>query len=185
MQVILASKSPRRKQILSEIIKDFTIIPSNAEEIVDLTLPPEEIVKNLAATKAQDVFKTNLDCVVIGSDTIVYFNGKVLGKPKDEQDAYNTLSLLSGNVHKVYTGVCVCTKLQTTCFYCCSTVEFNILSDKFIRDYIATGSPMDKAGSYGFQDNPALVKCYSGSFTNIIGLPKDELKKTLVSMRII
>lgn len=185
MQVILASKSPRRKQILSQIIKEFTIIPSMAEEIVDLTLPPEEIVKNLAEAKAKDVFKTNCDCAVIGSDTIVYFNGRVLGKPKDEQDAYNTLSALSGNVHKVYTGVCVCTNQKTTCFYCCSTVEFNRLSDKFIRDYIATGSPMDKAGSYGFQDNPALVKSYSGSFTNIIGLPKDELKETLVSMRII
>jgi len=185
MQIILASQSPRRKNILSEITKNFIIIPSNAEENVDLSLPPEIIVQTLAKAKAEQVFKEHDDCAVIGSDTIVYFNGKVLGKPKDEEDAFNTLSLLSANEHSVYTGVCVCAGKEIRTFSCRTRVVFNSLSERLIREYIATGSPMDKAGSYGFQDNPALVKEYFGSYTNIIGLPKEELEETLVSMRLI
>lgn len=185
MQLILASNSPRRRQILSEITENFQILPAQGEETTDYSMPPEMIVETLARAKAEEVFRANPNCAVLGADTIVYFRGNVLGKPKSEEDAFTTLGALSGNSHDVFTGVCIVTPYDKQCFYCRTRVTFNTLSDSFIRDYVKTGSPMDKAGSYGIQDHPALVRSYSGSFTNIVGLPKDEVRDKLVSMGII
>lgn len=177
-KIILASASARRREILKDIIGDFEVIPSSFEEKADYSLPPEEIVKSLASGKAEDVFLSHGDCVVIGADTIVFFNGKILGKPVNEADAKATLKSLSGKTHSVFTGVCILTKGKKTCFCVESEVEFNVLSDGFINEYVAGGSPMDKAGSYGIQDK-GVVKSYSGSYTNVVGLPEERLKEEL------
>ena len=109
MKIILASASPRRKELLKEIVGSFEIIPASGEEKVDKTLPPEQIVCALAENKCKEVFEKHPDCAVIGCDTIVYYKGKVLGKPKSRAEAEQTLKELSGNTHSVYTGVCICT----------------------------------------------------------------------------
>ncbi|MGN1061372.1 MAG: Maf family protein [Candidatus Coproplasma sp.] len=176
--VILASASPRRKELLSKIIPQFEIIPATGQERADKSLPPEDYVAALAGQKCDEVFSSHTDCLVIGCDTIVVFNGKILGKPKDERDAIDTLKALSGKTHRVMTGVCVRTKEKRLLKVDVTEVTFNDLSDEFIESYVSGGSPMDKAGSYGIQDG-GVVKSYSGSYSNVVGLPV-ELVKTMV-----
>ncbi|MGN0806148.1 MAG: Maf family protein [Candidatus Coproplasma sp.] len=176
--VILASASPRRKELLARIIPQFEIIPAIGQERADKSLPPEEYVAALAGQKCDEVFLSHGDCLVIGCDTVVVFNGGILGKPKDEEDAVNTLKALSGQTHKVMTGVCVRTRQKRLLKVDVTEVTFNDLSDEFIKEYVSGGSPMDKAGSYGIQDG-GVVKSYSGSYTNVVGLPV-ELVKTMV-----
>ena len=178
MKVILASASPRRKELLKEIVENFEIIPAVGEERADLTLPPEQIVCALAEHKCSEVFEKYSDCLVLGCDTIVYFKGKVLGKPKSKAEAEQTLKELSGNVHSVYTGVCVRTAERTLTGYERTEVTFNELSDEFIKNYVDGGSPMDKAGCYGIQDE-GVVKSYDGSYTNVVGLPVELVEKML------
>lgn len=177
-KIILASASARRREILKDIVENFEVIPSSFEENADSALSPEETVKSLASGKAEDVFLSHGDCVVIGADTIVFFNGRILGKPKDEEDAVATLKSLSGKKHSVFTGVCILKKGLKSCFSVKSEVEFNVLSDEFINNYVASGSPMDKAGSYGIQDD-GVIKGFSGSYTNVVGLPKEKLEEEL------
>lgn len=184
MRYILASASPRRKELLAELIQDFEIIPSKADESVQGYTSPKNLVLYLASIKAEEVVKRseNAGKVVIGADTVVAFDGKVLGKPKDEEDAFRMLKMLSGKTHAVYTGVSfqvhkgrkyyAQTKAQKTLVY------FNELSDEWIREYIASGSPMDKAGAYGIQDG-GLVKKIRGSYTNVVGFPLELVKKML------
>ncbi len=178
MKIILASASPRRKELLKRIVKDFEIIPASGEEHVDKSQPPENIVCTLAAQKSREVFANHPDAVVIGCDTIVYFNGKVLGKPKTCAEAERTLKELSGKTHSVYTGVCICSPSKCLTRYERSEVKFNELSDGFIKEYVTGGSPMDKAGCYGIQDE-GVVKSYSGSYTNVMGLPVALVEKML------
>lgn len=178
MKIILASASPRRKELLKEIVKDFEIIPAVGEERADLTLPPEQIVCALAKHKCGEVFEKYPDCVVIGCDTIVYYGGKVLGKPKTRAEAVQTLNELSGKVHSVYTGVCVRSAGKTLIDYERTEVTFNELSDEFIKNYVDGGSPMDKAGCYGIQDE-GVVKSFNGSYTNVVGLPVELTEKML------
>lgn len=178
MQIILASASPRRRQILGEILSDFLVIPAQGEERADLTLPPAQIVCALAKAKAAEIALEHADALVIGSDTIVYFDGKVLGKPKSEEDAFHTLKSLSGREHSVFTGLCLIKGEKEIAEAVESRVLFHELSDEFISSYVKSGSPMDKAGSYGIQDG-GLVKSYFGSYTNIIGLPKEKLQELL------
>lgn len=178
MKIILASASPRRKELLKEIVGTFEIIPASGEEKADLTLPPEQIVCALAESKCKEVFENYPDCAVIGCDTIVYYKGKVLGKPKSREEAERTLKELSGNAHSVYTGVCICTPLKKLTRYDKTEVVFNELSEKFIKEYVDGGSPMDKAGCYGIQDG-GVVKDYSGSYTNVVGLPVELVGKML------
>ena len=185
MRIILASASPRRKELLKEIVGGFEVIPSRGEERADLSLPPEEIVRRLAKQKAESVFAGNADALVIGADTIVYFRGKVLGKPKDAEDAKNTLRALSGKTHSVYTGWCICVGAREYTGFCRSDVTFRKLSEEFIDEYVKSGSPLDKAGSYGIQDNARLTEKYEGSLTNIIGLPVEELKAQLRGIGVI
>lgn len=178
MRYILASNSPRRRELLLEILSEFSVIPSDCEEKIQENLSPCELVKSLAKQKCDAVFNKHSDCVVIGCDTLVVFNGEILGKPKDETGAYNTLKKLSGKVHSVMTGVCVRARDKILLDYDESFVEFNDLSDEFIINYIKSGSPMDKAGSYGIQDG-GVVKAYNGSYNNVVGLPTELLKKML------
>jgi septum formation protein len=178
MRFVLASKSPRRRELLSQILSEFEIIAALGEEKVNLSLFPENIACGLAEQKCDEVFAKNADAVVIGCDTIVVYEGEILGKPKDRQEAVNTLKKLSGKTHQVITGVCIRYRDKKLVNYDSTEVTFNILSDEFIKKYVDGGSPMDKAGSYGIQDE-GIVKNYYGSYTNVVGMPVTLVKKML------
>lgn len=185
MQLILASASPRRKEILSRILPQFDVIPARGEERAKEGLSPEQLVITLARQKAEEVFSGHPNAAVLGADTIVWFDGHVLGKPKDAQDAKNTLRLLSGKMHEVYTGYCLCMKEGERVGAVRTGVRFHELTQAFIDEYVASGSPMDKAGSYGIQDDARLVAGYEGSYTNIVGLPEEETRELLKAVGII
>ena len=177
MKIILASASPRRRQLLSENGIEFEVIPSKKQEPVLAGLSPNEYTENLAQFKAQDVFNT-FGGVVLGADTIVVHEGRILGKPKDREDAIKTLRSLSGKRHEVITGFCVIYGTNPTKYVVKSVksgVWFNALSDEIITSYVDSGLPMDKAGRYGVQDGYPLVERVEGSLTNVIGLPVDEV----------
>lgn len=178
MKIILASASPRRRELLSQIVKDFQIIPAVGEEVADNYLSPERVACKLAENKCAEVFGKNSDGLVIACDTIVVYKGAILGKPKSAEDAVSTLQMLSGQTHSVITGVCVRCKNKKITDYDRTEVRFNALSEEFIKSYVAGGSPMDKAGSYGIQDG-GIVQSYSGSYTNVVGLPVELVKKIL------
>jgi septum formation protein len=188
MQFVLASASPRRKELLAELITTFEICPSNADENVASYSSPEDLVLQLAALKAQEVAlrPEHEGKIVIGSDTVVAFDGEVLGKPKDEADAFRMLKMLSGKKHAVYTGVCFARK-QGEDFYQETRAEktdvyFVELSDDWIHAYIAGGSPMDKAGAYGIQDG-GLVKKIEGSYTNVVGFPIELVQEMIKEIK--
>lgn len=179
-EIILASSSPRRKELLSYIVDEFTIIPSNLEEIAYGT-PSEQTLK-LAKDKAADIAKSYPDAVVIGADTLVAIGDRVLGKPKDEEDAAGMLKLLSGKTHEVYTGVAiVCDgNVLTECVV--TEVTFDVMSDEEIDSYIETGEPMDKAGAYGIQGlSGKFIRGISGDYFNVMGLPQNTVYKMLKS----
>ena len=181
----MASASPRRRELLAELIKKFDISPAKGEEKAEEGLPPQELVKVLARQKAEEVasYKEAEGKAVLGSDTVVALGNRVLGKPKDEAEAFQMLSDLSGKTHCVYTGVCMLLPKNDGGRYALTEVEstevvFEVLSNEKILDYIATGSPMDKAGAYGIQDG-GLVKEIKGSFSNVVGLPLELCKEML------
>ncbi len=183
-EYILASGSPRRKELLKEILPEFEILPSNADESVCGTPSPKKLVKILSARKAKEVsLRTeNEGKIVVGSDTVVAFGKKILGKPVDEKDAVRMLKSLSGRKHYVWTGVCFAytekgkTRLKT--FAVKTAVYFQELGEEWIKNYVAGGSPMDKAGAYGIQDG-GLVKKIEGSYSNVVGLPVERCQKAL------
>ena len=183
MQYVLASASPRRKQLLAELVQEFEIIPSQADESAG-DLSPRALVCELAKRKAKEVaLRTeNEGKIVIGSDTVVAFSGKVLGKPTDEQDAVRMLKMLSGNAHAVYTGVCLAYcldgELRVMTAADKTLVHFETLDEEWIWEYVRGGSPMDKAGAYGIQDG-GLVKKIEGSYTNVVGFPVELVKEML------
>lgn len=175
MELILASASPRRKEILSRIYPDFLIVPSMADESAE-GLSPRRAAETLAVRKAESVFEKFRGAAVLGADTVVAFGERILGKPKDAEDAIRTLTMLSGKTHEVFTGWCLLSPRGRASGSVRSVVEFNELSDEFIRSYVAGGKPMDKAGSYGIQDDDRIVRRYEGSYTNIVGLPEEEIR---------
>lgn len=181
-KLILASASPRRKDLLTEYGFNFEIKVCNAEEILKDGLSPELQAVELALCKAQTVFCSLLDnenSVVLGADTIVVFNGKILGKPKNEQDAFDTLQALSGKAHEVITGYAIVSKGKVIKDFVRSSVTFNVLSKELIEEYIKSKLPFGKAGSYGIQDGyPLVLKC-EGSRNNVIGLPVEIIKEKL------
>ena len=180
-QIILASGSPRRKELLSYIVNEFTIIPSNLEEIAYGT--PRQQTLQLAKDKAMDIAKSHPDAVVIGADTLVAIGDKVLGKPKDKQDAASMLSSLSGKTHEVYTGVAVICggNVLTECVV--TEVTFDVMTDEEVSSYIETGEPMDKAGAYGIQGlSGKFISGISGDYFNVMGLPQNTLYKMLKSI---
>lgn len=180
MAIILASASPRRRELLKFITEAFTVKVSDAEEVTDPELSAEETVKSLAVIKGEAVAKDFPDDTVISADTIVVLDGKILGKPKNKEDAFSMLSSLSGRAHEVYTGVCVlhgCIKLV---FAERTEVTFYSLTSEEIRAYIATGEPSDKAGAYGIQGKGCtLVKAINGDYNNVVGLPVARLNRLL------
>ncbi|MDE6505020.1 MAG: Maf family protein [Clostridia bacterium] len=170
MQYVLASTSPRRKELLKQLISDFEIISPDVDESYAHILGCEQLVCDLAERKCAAVFAKNPQKTVIAADTVVVYGGRVLGKPKSENDAVQTLKTLSGREHSVITGVCVQSPYNKVVGFNKTTVKFNILSDEFIKNYVKGGSPMDKAGSYGIQDK-GVVCGYAGSYSNVVGLP--------------
>lgn len=178
--MILASNSPRRKDLLREFGFEFTIEKSDFEES-NCSLSPRETVINNAFGKAKDVFDKQADKsqVILGADTVVSLDGNILGKPKTEKEAEEMLKSLSNRVHQVWTGYCIIKGDLVIKDAVQTNVEFNNLSDSLIKEYISTGKPMDKAGAYGIQDGFDLVKSFDGSFNNVVGLPIEIFEKTL------
>lgn len=201
-RIILASASPRRKELLEQAGIEFEICPAKGEEIITKTVP-SEVVCELSDQKAMEVAQlitqydeahrditTPADIMVIGADTVVAYENQILGKPKDEADAERMLSMLSGNTHSVYTGVTVVFidkdgRAGKKTFYEKTDVVMHRMSQKQIRDYIATGEPMDKAGSYGIQGKCAIyVKEIHGDYNNVVGLPVARLYQELFAIGI-
>ena len=173
--LILASQSPRRKELLTMAGQNFICIPSHVEEHVPEGTPAERIPVLLSAQKAADVFSAHPEDLVLGADTVVEVDGQVLGKPKDAEDAARMLRLLSGRVNTVYTGVTLMDKKGTESFCSGTRVTFYDLTEKEIEDYVATGEPMDKAGAYAIQGHGSLlVRHIEGDYFTIVGLPLAE-----------
>lgn len=182
MNIILASKSPRRKEILENTKVRFSIKESQINEVIKSKESPKETVKRLAYEKALDVAKKHTDSLVIGADTIVVIDNKILGKPKDEKDAFNMIKLLSGKTHYVITGFALVNLSLNKEIVDCevSEVTFKELSDECIKDYIKTKESLDKAGAYGIQGyGGLLVKNIQGDYFNIVGLPISKISDCL------
>ena len=173
-QMILASASPRRRELLQGLGVPFEVMSSDIEEKINTELSAPEIAKELAYQKAKDVSnKLDGDYIVIGADTIVEYN-RILGKPKDADEAYQMLKLLSGKIHRVITGFAVidCRTKKEIVDFEVTNVYFNHLSDEEINRYIETKEPMDKAGAYGIQGKASLVVSkIEGDYFNVVGLP--------------
>ena len=180
MKIILASASPRRQELLKYITPDFEVVPADVDETLPDDIPADESAEFLAVRKALHVAAANPDSMVIGSDTVVIADGEILGKPTDEADAERMLKKLSGKVHKVVTGVCLACGKKTFSFSQATDVKFYALTDDEIRDYIATGDPMDKAGAYGIQsEGCVLIEKIDGDFFAVMGLPVARLKRVM------
>ena len=171
-KIILASSSPRRRELLSKAEVKFDICIKSVDETVPEGMSPAEGAEHTAAVKAMAVAFMNTEAVVIGADTIVVLGDEILGKPKDKADAADMLKKLSGKEHEVITGVCLAYKGKYETFHCSSKVKFYELTDDEIRHYVASGEPMDKAGAYGIQGKGMmLVESINGDYCNIVGLP--------------
>ena len=171
---ILASGSPRRKQLLNQIGLEFMVIPSDVDEDFTLDLPPEAFTEHWAREKAKSVAKIHPDSLIVGADTIVVLDGNILGKPKDKKDSFNMLQSLSGKTHEVITGVSFISLEQELdhTFNERTFVSFNTLSDRDIKSYIDIYNPLDKAGSYGIQDWFSVhIHRVEGCYYNVMGLP--------------
>ncbi len=185
--LILASKSPRRKQLLETVTKEFIVDISDIEEVVLSELTPEETVSSISLKKGQDVFLRHKNDVVISADTIVLLGDEILGKPKNENDAIRILNKLSNKVHKVLTAYHILFEDKIISNIITSEVKFNKLDKSLIEAYVKSGSPMDKAGAYGVQDNNKfpIIKYIKGSYTNIVGFPIEEIKSDLITNHLI
>ena len=177
--LILASGSPRRRELMSQVVLDFTVVTSDADENIK-EMEPEDYVRELSSVKAQSVLEQYADnedsVIVIGADTIVYHKGEILTKPKNEEDAFRILKSLEGQIHQVYTGVTICSAHKNVSFYEKTDVWVYDMTDEEIRDYISTGEPMDKAGAYGIQGKfAAYIKGIEGDYNNVVGLPVARL----------
>jgi len=182
MGIILASASPRRKEILQMLgVKDMQIIPAVGEEASIPGAKPEALVCALALAKGREVAeKAAEEDVVIAADTIVWYDGRVFGKPHSREEAAAMLSALSGNTHQVYTGVAVICGGREICRADKTDVRFRCISDAEIKAYIRTGEPMDKAGAYGAQGIASVfVESIEGDFFNVMGLPVCRLDSML------
>lgn len=188
MRVVLASASPRRRELLGLLGMEFEILVSDVEEVVTQTLP-YRVVEELSAQKAEDVYKRQTgDVLVIGADTVVAVDGKIMGKPGNEEEAANMLERLQGNVHTVFTGVTIISRKgeeeYRKTFSECTVVKFYPMTEEEIRWYVETGEPMDKAGAYGIQGLGArFVEHIRGDYNNVVGLPIARLHQELKIMK--
>lgn len=179
-KIILASASPRRKELMELAGYEFEVICADIVEVVPEEAMPQEVVMSLALQKAQAVAAEHKEAVVIGSDTVVALDGKILGKPHSEQEACEMLRSLSGRTHKVFTGVAIVCGGKVKNFFDETDVEFYSLGDDEIKKYVATGEPTDKAGAYGIQGKGSvLVKRINGDFFSVMGLPIAKLYREM------
>jgi septum formation protein len=186
--LILASGSPRRKELLENVHVPFKVVISDVEEVVDPKLMPSDIVMSLAEQKAAAVAERFKESFVLGADTVVVYNDEILGKPANKEEAKQMLAKLSGNTHQVLTGVAILFQEEKIVFYEQTDVTFWPISDEEIEDYIDTEEPMDKAGSYGIQGLGSIfVKEIKGDYFSVVGLPVArtvrELKKAGFSLK--
>jgi len=187
-KIILASGSPRRKKLLQQLGVNFQAESSNIKEESSYTTP-EDIVQDLALQKAENVAKNHGKAIIIGADTIVYHKDDILGKPENKNHAKKLLLTLSGDTHSVFTGVAFVKKLEneriyrTFSFAVETKVTFDSLESSEIESYIKTGSPMDKAGAYGIQDDwgAVFVKSICGDYYNVVGLPLNRFYKEITN----
>ena len=184
-KIILASASPRRRELLAQIGLEFIVMPSDVEENPKSILP-QDVVIELSKEKARDIWIKiaeggREDALVISADTVVAIEGEILGKPKDEEDAVRMLSLLSGKEHQVYTGVTMIWiseegKQEEYSFYVCTGVVMYRMNRAEIMEYVCSGDPMDKAGAYAVQGRAAAyIKSIRGEYSNVVGLPVGRL----------
>jgi septum formation protein len=180
MRYILASKSPRRRELLSEIISEFEIITADVDETLPTDIHPREGVEILAIRKGEVVAKNNPDALVISSDTLVELSGIPLGKPQDEKDAIRMLTDLSGKAHNVHTGVAVHIGGRVFSGVASTAVYFRDMTEDEIADYVDSGDPMDKAGSYGIQSGGGkFVEKIEGDYDTVVGLSINLVKKLI------
>ena len=183
MKIILASGSPRRSELLKNAGFSFTVIKSEISENISRRLPPHLYSETLAEMKGRDVYKNLLTdkrgAVVISADTVVYFKGKYLLKPKEAIEAESFLRALSANTHEVYTGYSVISDSYRITSFERTLVTFNELSDEVIKGYINSGKYIGKAGGYGIQDGFPLVNKIDGDYDNVVGLPTQKIKNIL------
>lgn len=180
-KLILASSSPRRKALLRDAGISFICHPAEIVETILADESVEQHVMRLAKEKAESVAQLYPDSIILGADTVVFFDQKIFGKPKDLPAASEMLLSLSGNTHQVLTGLSLARyKKQSTCWYSVTEVTFNKLSDETIKAYFELVNPLDKAGAYAIQEHgKMLVKSINGLFSNVIGLPIEELQLKL------
>lgn len=184
MEVVLASASPRRRELLKWVVPEFTVCPSTVEEVVPETLPAVKQAAFLAELKARDVARRYPEALVIGSDTTVVLGERVLGKPKDPEEAVWMLNALSGRRHRVITGCALFYKERRMVFSETTYVDFYPLTKQEIAEYIATGEGDDKAGSYAIQGRGALlVRSIVGDYYTVVGLPVARLKREIERIR--
>jgi septum formation protein len=182
-QVIMASTSPRRKEILSKTKLTFTTEESDYEEDMSLDLPPNELAKTLSYGKAEAVAKRHDDAIIIGADTFIAFERKILGKPNTPEKAKEMLETLSGKSHSVFTGFTIidCSNQKKVSKAIETKVYFKNLSDQEIQDYVDSGEPINRSGAYAIQELGALlVEKIEGDFFNVMGLPLSALSDTLL-----
>lgn len=178
-KLILASKSPRRKEILSHLGLEFTTLVSDADEETDLPSDPAALVETLACRKA-NIILTHKDYtpgdLVIGADTVVCYKGKILTKPANREEAKKMLKMLSGHIHTVFSGICITNGNTSASASVCTTVKMRKISGEEIEAYVETGEPLDKAGAYGIQDLDGIfVEYIKGDYYNVVGLPLETL----------
>lgn len=184
MKIILASKSPRRQELLRQMDVDFRVVLKEVDESYPEGLAPEEVAVYIAEKKAKAFDEDINDEVVLTADTIVCIDDKILGKPKNEDHAVEMLRMLSGRVHRVVTGVCLLHKHQYNKFYDVSEVFFRKLTDAEIVNYVHQYRPLDKAGAYGIQEwiGVTAIEKIHGSYTNVVGLPTEKVYQQLLKL---
>lgn len=180
MELILASKSPRRQELFALVGLRHTVIVSDVEENAPAGLAPDQLVEYLAKIKAEAVFAHHRDACVVGADTVVHIDGEIIGKPKNEEDAKRILRKLSGRSHTVYSGLAVLTRACTLVAHEATKVTFASITQEEIDWYVSTGEPLDKAGAYGIQGPGGIfVDRVEGNYFNVIGLPLPPLYRML------
>jgi len=184
-KIILASKSPRRQELLRQMDVDFSVVLKEVDESYPEHLLPEEVAVYIAKKKAEAYDDHINDEAVLTADTIVCIDGLILGKPENNAHAIEMLQRLSGRVHKVITGVCILYKQEYNLFHDVSEVFFRNLTDEEIITYVERYQPMDKAGSYGIQEWVGItaIKRIEGSYTNVVGLPTEKVYQQLLRLK--
>ncbi len=184
-RLVLASNSPRRRELLKNCGYAFEVIPSECDENITEKLTTQETVIELAKRKALAVLEDNRDAVVLGCDTVVAVDGEILGKPSDREEAFKMLTALSGKKHIVASGVCIADKDRCECFENTTEVEFYPLTAETVESYLDTGEYSDKAGAYGIQGyGSVLVKEIKGDYFSVMGLPVSQCARVLAQFGI-